>query len=95
MALSEGLLTLFLLIALQFVIAWLSVRFPVVQHLVKSEPTLLFHQGHMLESALRSQRVTSEEVRATMRTQGVSQMSEIEAVILEADGSFSILPMTT
>lgn len=93
-ALAEGLLALFLLIALQFIVAWLSVRFPAIQHLVKSEPTLLFHQGLMLQTALRSQRVTPEEVRAAIRNQGVSQMSEVEAVILETDGSFSILRTT-
>jgi len=43
---------------------------------------------------LRSQRVTNEEVRAAIRSQGISQMSEIEAVILETDGSLSILRAT-
>lgn len=93
-ALAEGLLALLLLIALQYTVAWLSVRVPAIQQLVKSEPTLLFHQGEMLQAALRSQRVTPEEVRAAVRTQGFSQMSEVEAVILETDGSFSILPAT-
>lgn len=93
-ALAEGLLALLLLIALQFSVAWLSVRSPTIQHLVKSEPTLLFHQGQMLQSALRSQRVTPEEVRAAIRAQGIGQMSEVEAVILETDGSFSILRAT-
>lgn len=93
-ALAEGLLALLLLIALQFIVAWLSVRFPRIQQLVKSEPTLLFHQGQMLQSSLRSQRVTPEEVRAAIRAQGIGQMSEVEAVILETDGSFSILRAT-
>ena len=48
----------------------------------------------MLQSALRSQRVTPEEVRAAIRAQGIGQMSEVEAVILENDGSFSILRTT-
>ena len=49
----------------------------------------------MLQSALRSQRVTPEEVRAAIRSQGiVGQMSEVEAVILETDGSLSILRAT-
>lgn len=94
-ALAEGVLALFLLIVLQYVIAWLAVRFPTIRHIVKSEPTLLFHQGHMLGDALRSQRVTPEEVRAAMRTHGISQISEVEAVILETDGSFSILRVSS
>lgn len=94
-ALAEGVLALVMLIALQYVIAWLSVRVPMIRELVKSEPTLLFHQGQMLQAALRAQRVTPEEVRAAIRNQGVSQMRDVEAVILETNGSFSILRATT
>ncbi len=47
-ALAEGLLALALLIGLQFVITWLSVRSPTVNRLVKAEPALLFHRGHFL-----------------------------------------------
>lgn len=93
-ALFEGVLAFSTLILLQFIVAWLSVRFPSVRNWVKSEPTLLFHQGYMLESALRAQRVTAGEVRAAIRSQGISQMSEVEAVILETDGSFSVLNKT-
>lgn len=94
-ALAEGLLALLLLILLQFTVAWLSIHVPTIQRLVKSEPTLLFHQGQMLQSTLRSQRVTPEEVRSAMRSEGISQMSEVEAVILETDGSFSVLRITS
>ena len=93
-ALAEGLLALFLLVSLQFMVAWLSVRFPAVQCLVKSEPTLLFHQGRMLDDALRAQRVLPAEVRAAIRSQGFSQMDEVEAVVLETDGRFSVLAVT-
>lgn len=91
-ALAEGLVAFGLLISLQFIIAWLSIHVPVVRRLVKSEPTLLFYQGEMLESALNSQRVVPEEVRSAIRSQGIGQMSEVEAVILETDGSFSVVP---
>lgn len=57
-----------------------------VRELVKSEPTLLFYQGQMLVGPLHQQRVTEEEVRAAIRTQGISQLDAVEAVILETDG---------
>lgn len=89
--LAEGLFALLLLICLQFVIAWSSVRFSIVENIVKSEPTLLFFQGNMLNGALRSQRVTAGEVKGAIRNQGIGQLSEVEAVILETDGSFSVI----
>ena len=44
-ALAEGLTAFVLLIFLQFVLIWLSVRSRAVSRLVKSEPTLLAYQG--------------------------------------------------
>jgi uncharacterized membrane protein YcaP (DUF421 family) len=44
-ALAEGLTAFMLLIFLQFVLTWLSVRSRAVSRLVKSEPTLLAYQG--------------------------------------------------
>lgn len=44
-ALAEGLTAFVLLIFLQFVLTWLSVRSRAVGRLVKSEPTLLVYQG--------------------------------------------------
>ena len=90
-ALLEGIAAFALLIVLQFAVSWLSVRSQRVRQLVKSDPTLLFYRGQMLEAALRAQRVTEEEVRAAIRAQGKSQLAEVEAVILETDGSFSVL----
>ena len=44
-ALAEGLAAFILLVGMQYLVAWLSVRSPRFSDLVKSEPTLLLHQG--------------------------------------------------
>ncbi len=90
-ALAEGLVAFATLIGLQFVIAWLSVRSRTISGLVKSEPSLLLHRGIMLHDALRRERVTEAEVRAAVRQQGLARLEEALAVILETDGSFSIV----
>ena len=90
-ALAEGITAFALLIALQFAVTWLSVRAAHVRKVIKSDPTLLFYRGQMLPAALRAQRVTEEEVRAAIRAQGKSRLAAIEAVILETDGSFTVL----
>jgi uncharacterized membrane protein YcaP (DUF421 family) len=90
-ALAEGITAFVLLISLQFAVTWLSVRSSAVRRLIKSDPTLLFYRGQMLQDALRSQRVTEEEVRAAVRAGSQSDLDSVEAVILETDGSFSVL----
>ncbi len=90
-ALLEGVLAFALLIGLQLLITWLSVRSERVQNLVKAQPRLLLTQGRLLADALREERVTAEEVRAALRAAGVGSVEEAAAVVLETDGSFSVL----
>jgi uncharacterized membrane protein YcaP (DUF421 family) len=90
-ALAEGVLAFALLIALQFVVAWLSVRSPAVGRLVKSEPRLLFFRGEFLRDAMRRERVTEGEVIAAIREQGVPAVDGVEAVVLETAGTFSVM----
>lgn len=90
-ALAEGVTAMALLIALQFVITWLSVRSPRFQALIKAEPTLLVHRGDWVPGAMQAQRITREEVLAALRAEGHSRVEDIDAVVLETDGSISVL----
>lgn len=90
-ALWEGALALGSLVTLQFVTAWASVRFRGVRRLVKAEPTLLLHEGRLLSEAMRRQRVTPDEVRQAIRAQGTGALELVHAVVLETDGSFSVI----
>jgi uncharacterized membrane protein YcaP (DUF421 family) len=88
-ALLEGLTAFALLIVLQLVITWLSVRSSAIRGLVKAEPALLVYRGALLHSAMRRERVTEAEVLAAVRSQGIASLDVVEAVVLETDGSFS------
>lgn len=90
-ALAEGVLALALLIGLQFVITWLSVRSSAVRHLVKDNPALLFYRGEFLHEALRRERVTESEVVAAARQSGVATLDDLDAVVLETDGSMTVM----
>jgi uncharacterized membrane protein YcaP (DUF421 family) len=83
-----------LLVLLQFVITWLSVRSPGFRNLVKSEPTLIMHQGEFLDGAMRAQRITQDEVMAALRSNGVMDASQAAAVVLETDGSITVIKGT-
>lgn len=91
-ALVEGITALSLLLFLQFIITWLSVRFTPFRKLVRSEPSLLYHNGTFLEEAMMKQRVSRDEVLQIIRAKGTDGMSKVGSVIMESDGSFSVLP---
>ncbi|GGR20080.1 DUF421 domain-containing protein [Streptomyces roseolus] len=90
-ALLEGAIALTVLVALQFLTAWASVRSDGVRRLVKARPTVLLHQGRMLHEAMRRQRVTPDELRQAVRSQGMGDIHDVQAVVLETDGSFSVI----
>ena len=90
--LAEGVLALALLIWLQYAITWASVRSPRFQDLIKDEPSLLVHEGRYLDGALRKQRVTREEIRAALRASGKTEVAEVTSVVLETDGSLTVIP---
>ena len=89
--LIEGVAALGLLVGLQFAITWLSVRVTTLRKLVKSEPALLLDNGKFLEEAMLRERVSRSEVRMAIRAQGAAAVEEIEAVVPETDGSFSVI----
>ena len=90
-ALAEGALAFALLIGLQFVVTWSSVRVRWVRQLVKGEPLMLLQRGDFLMSALRRARVTKDEIQAAVRSAGIASLEEVEAVVLETDGTFSVI----
>ena len=90
-ALAEGALAFALLIGMQFIVTWSSVRVRWVRRLVTGEPRMLLYRGEFLSDAMQHARVTEDEVRAAVRSAGLTNLEAAEAVILETDGSFSVV----
>lgn len=91
-SLAVGLAALALLIVLQLVITWCSVRSSFVNRIVKTSPTMLVLDGQLRHDALKRVRVTDDEILAAVRQQGHGALDDIDAVILETDGSLSVIP---
>ncbi|MCO6364603.1 DUF421 domain-containing protein [Paracoccus sp. 08] len=90
-ALAEGVTGLVLLILLQYAVTALSVRSERFSRFVRSEPILLLRNGKPLTKAMHNARVTNAELETVVRTAGKNDMASIGAVILESDGSFSVI----
>lgn len=88
---AEGAAGFAALVLLQYGVAKLSVISTRFARLVRSEPQLLLQDGRFLEEALRRERVTREEVLAALRTKGVGRLEQAAAVVLETDGTLSVL----
>jgi uncharacterized membrane protein YcaP (DUF421 family) len=87
---AEGVLGLVVLVLMQFAVSWSSRRWRPVERLVKSEPVLVYHRGFQ-SGAMRRARVTRDEVRQAARAAGHGSLDGVVAVVLETDGTFSVL----
>lgn len=90
-SLSEGFAAMVALVALQFVVSWLSVRVGWFKRLIRSDARLIFRDGRFLEDAMSEERVTHSEVLAAIRKKGHGRTEDIAAVVLETDGDFSVI----
>lgn len=89
--LSEGVLAFTLLVFLQYVITYLSVRNRRISNLVKSAPALIAYNGELLKKNMLSERIDEDEVWAALREKGYSSLADTGAVVLETDGSLTVI----
>jgi uncharacterized membrane protein YcaP (DUF421 family) len=89
--LVDGLFALTLLVLLQYGVSWLSLRHKRLRQVIKKEPRLLFFKGRYLRSALRSSRITEDEVLQMIRSEGIGSLRDVDAVVLETNGRFSVI----
>lgn len=88
---AEGTVALALLAGLQFVVALITSRLPRGRAMLIARPTLLLDHGRLLHDVLVRQRVSPADVRQAIRASGAGDLSQIGAVVLETDGSMSVI----
>lgn len=91
LALATGVTVMAVLILSQLAITALSVRVGWVERVVKAEPSLLLLHGRPLQEAMRRSRVTEAEIAAAVRAAGRASLDQAAAVVLETDGSFTVI----
>ena len=90
-SLVAGLAMISILVVLQFIITFLSSRFDGFNKMIKSEPTLVFYKGEFLKKRMKKERVAEDEIMQAVKNSGSGSMEEVAAVVLETNGTFSIV----
>jgi uncharacterized membrane protein YcaP (DUF421 family) len=90
-SLLEGLLAFAILIGLQYIISISAMKSSSFNKLIKSEPKLLFLEGKFLEKAMREERIKKIEILQVIRSSGLGSVESAKAVVLETDGSMSVI----
>lgn len=88
---AEGIVGIALLVALQWVVASLTIRSKFMRRLLKSQPAELFSDGEFQQDQMRRERINEDEILAAIRNSGYADLHDVGSVVLETDGSFSVL----
>lgn len=92
---TEGALTLALLAALQFLVAWLAVRSSWVRRAVTAEPVLVVRHGQALPEALARERISEASLHQVIRSSGAGGLELVAAVVVETNGTLSVVTTDT
>lgn len=93
-SLVGGLLAAAVLLVLDRLIAYLSLRLPWLRRTVEGTPTLLVLHGRALAANLRREGLDDRALQAALREHGLTELRQVEMAVLEIDGSISIVPVS-
>lgn len=90
-AVSEAIIAFILLVALQYLVSAIEWRSTFFKKLITSKPKLLFYNGNFLKESMKRERIDEDELLGSARKKGFISLDQIEVIILETDGTFSVL----
>lgn len=89
--LADSVLAISLLVLLQFIVTKMTLASNLIEKLVKAKPSIVVWKGEILEEQARRERLAHHEIKAAVRAAGLSDLGETVAVVLETDGSLSVI----
>jgi uncharacterized membrane protein YcaP (DUF421 family) len=63
-----------------------------LRRIVVGHPILLYYKGHFLPKRVRETGLTEDDVREGIRERGYDNLDQVRLVVLEIDGTISVVP---
>ncbi|MCW3084068.1 MAG: hypothetical protein JWP12_1434 [Bacteroidetes bacterium] len=90
-SLQGGLVAAATLFALNAALRLLIYRFKPVENFLEGQSVMLVYEGQIIMENMKKQKITLEELNASIREHGVENISDVNLAVLEADGNISVL----
>ncbi|HZQ24334.1 MAG TPA: YetF domain-containing protein [Terriglobales bacterium] len=90
-SLLGGIIAACTLLLLNYFVADLSGANRRFRKLIQGQPSLLVHDGKVIEAHMAKEHVSMDELQRAMREHGISSYDDIALAVLEVDGSISCL----
>ena len=85
-------LPVLIIVSAEIAVTFLKGRFNPLKRLFEGKPTFLVEHGVIDQSELFRVRITLDELLSEVRQQGYADIADIDYIVLEENGKFSILP---
>ena len=90
-SLFVGIIPIVTLICLEVLISGCVLKSQRLRSVIYGSPSILMHNGKIIEKSLRKNRLTNDELIEEIRLQGITDLSTIEFAILESSGKLSVI----
>ncbi|ORY73918.1 hypothetical protein BCR37DRAFT_384633 [Protomyces lactucae-debilis] len=88
---TRGAIALAVIIVFQIGLAYSTTLFPSLRPLLRSSPQVVVFRGQLMKKRMNRDAVTVEDVRVGMRRNNILSLDEIEVMLLEASGGFTVV----
>ena len=92
--LSIGFASAGTIVLVTWLFARLGFRRPALERRLAGAPTLLVYDGRLLRHRMRRELVSDEDLNAALRERGLSAAKQAKMVVLEVDGSITVVSRT-
>ncbi len=90
-SLMGGVVAAVTLLVINYLVADVSGLNRGFRRFIQGQPSLLVHDGEVIEAHMAKEHVSIDELERAMREHGISSMKDVALSVLEVDGSISFL----
>ena len=90
-SLTGGIISAVVLVLLNWTIGYATFRWRRVERLVEGKPLRIVSDGKVHMGALKRELLTLSELRSALRKQGIVRIADCRLVVLEPDGTLSVV----
>lgn len=88
----HGIIPIAVLIALEVITSFITMKSHTATRVFDGRPAAVIFKGELRQSELADSRITMNELIASMRGQGIFNLSDVDYAFLESNGSISFVP---
>ncbi|MBC8001137.1 MAG: DUF421 domain-containing protein [Opitutaceae bacterium] len=89
----EGAILVLTILFWSYALEWLGHKVPAVERILRPPTLVLIENGKMIRRNMRAELVTSEELMAQLRENGIETCSMVKRACMEANGTISVVKM--